>query len=313
MQKPLPGISTKKGGVWSYMKAHPWLYLLMLPGLIYLIIFNYMPLYGIAIAFQNFNFVKGISGSQWIGLKNFQELFRSAQFLRVFRNSLEFSILRLICTFPMPILLALLLNEVHHTRYKKAVQTIVYIPHFISWVVVSCLVINLLQPTSDGAVNAFLGLFGVAPANYLTSPAHFRSIVVIAEIWKGAGWGTIVYLSALTQLDPQIYEAAYIDGANRWQVIRRITLPGIMSTVSVVLILRLGGLMNNGFEQIYLLYSPLVYEVADVFETYTYRIGIQGGRYSYSTAVGLFKSVIGFILIMCSNAISRKISESSLF
>ena len=213
----------------------------------------------------------------------------------------------------MPIVLALLLNEVRHVKYKKLVQTVVYIPHFISWVVVASLVINLLKPTPDGAINTLLGMFGVAPADYLTNPKHFRSIVIIAEIWKGAGWGTIVYLSALTQVDPQIYEAAYIDGANRWQIMFKITLPSIMSTISVMLILRLGSLMNNGFEQIYLLYSPLVYEVADVFETYTYRIGIQGGRYSYSTAVGLFQSVVGFILIITSNTVSRKLGESSLF
>ena len=314
MQQPSFSVRPKKrGAVWNYVKSHPWLYLMMIPGLLYLIIFNYAPMYGVVIAFQKFNFVKGISGSKWIGLQNFEELFRSEQFLRVLRNSIEFSLTRLIWSFPMPIVLALLLNEVRHTKYKKAVQTIVYIPHFISWVVVASLVINLLQPTRQGAINALLGIFGVEPANYLTSVKHFRSIVVISEIWKTAGWGTIVYLSALTQVDPQIYEAAYIDGANRWQIMFRITLPSIMSTISIMLIMRLGSLMNNGFEQIYLLYSPLVYEVADVFETYTYRIGIQGGRYSYSTAVGLFQSVVGFILIISSNYVSRKLGESSLF
>ena len=213
----------------------------------------------------------------------------------------------------MPIILALLLNEVRHMRYKKLVQTIIYIPHFISWVVVASLVTNLLMPTNEGAVNAFLGMFGIPPANYLTSPAHFRGIIVTAEIWKGAGWGTIVYLSALSQVDQEIYEAAYIDGANRWKVMWHITFPCILSTVSIMLILRLGSLMSNGFEQIYLLYSPMVYDVADVFETYTYRIGIQGGRYSYSAAVGMFQSVVGFILIITSNFISRKVGESSLF
>lgn len=314
MQQPSLSVRPKKrGAVWNYIKSHPWLYLMMIPGLLYLAIFNYAPMYGVVIAFQKFNFVKGIAGSKWIGLQNFEELFRSEQFLRVLRNSIEFSLTRLIWSFPMPIVLALLLNEVRHTKYKKAVQTIVYIPHFISWVVVASLVINLLQPTRQGAINALLGIFGVEPANYLTSTKHFRSVVVIAEIWKTAGWGTIVYLSALTQVDPQIYEAAYIDGANRWQIMFRITLPSIMSTISIMLIMRLGSLMNNGFEQIYLLYSPLVYEVADVFETYTYRIGIQGGRYSYSTAVGLFQSVVGFILIISSNYVSRKLGESSLF
>lgn len=314
MQQPVLSAHPKKSRkVWNYVKAHPWLYLMMIPGLLYLAIFNYAPMYGVVIAFQKFNFVKGISGSKWIGLQNFRELFQSEQFMRVMSNSIGFSLQRLIWSFPMPIVLALLLNEVRHVKYKKLVQTVVYIPHFISWVVVASLVINLLKPTPDGAINTLLGMFGVAPADYLTNPKHFRSIVIIAEIWKGAGWGTIVYLSALTQVDPQIYEAAYIDGANRWQIMFKITLPSIMSTISVMLILRLGSLMNNGFEQIYLLYSPLVYEVADVFETYTYRIGIQGGRYSYSTAVGLFQSVVGFILIITSNTASRKLGESSLF
>lgn len=314
MQQPVLSAQPKKSRkVWNYVKAHPWLYLMMIPGLLYLAIFNYAPMYGVVIAFQKFNFVKGISGSKWIGLQNFRELFQSEQFMRVMSNSIGFSLQRLIWSFPMPIVLALLLNEVRHVKYKKLVQTVVYIPHFISWVVVASLVINLLKPTPDGAINTLLGMFGVAPADYLTNPKHFRSIVIIAEIWKGAGWGTIVYLSALTQVDPQIYEAAYIDGANRWQIMFKITLPSIMSTISVMLILRLGSLMNNGFEQIYLLYSPLVYEVADVFETYTYRIGIQGGRYSYSTAVGLFQSVVGFILIITSNTVSRKLGESSLF
>ena len=314
MQQPVLSARPKKSRkVWNYVKAHPWLYLMMIPGLLYLAIFNYAPMYGVVIAFQKFNFVKGISGSKWIGLQNFRELFQSEQFMRIMSNSIGFSLQRLVWSFPMPIVLALLLNEVRHVKYKKLVQTVVYIPHFISWVVVASLVINLLKPTPDGAINTLLGMFGVAPADYLTNPKHFRSIVIIAEIWKGAGWGTIVYLSALTQVDPQIYEAAYIDGANRWQIMFKITLPSIMSTISVMLILCLGSLMNNGFEQIYLLYSPLVYEVADVFETYTYRIGIQGGRYSYSTAVGLFQSVVGFILIITSNTVSRKLGESSLF
>ncbi len=313
MERTLAMRSKKKRGVWKYVRQHPWLYLLMLPGIVYLFIFNYIPMYGVVIAFEKFNFVKGIFGSKWIGLENFRDLFGSDQFFRVFRNSLEFSLLRLLFSFPMPIILALLLNEVRQMKYKKLIQTIVYVPHFISWVVVASLVINLLLPTKQGAVNTVMSWFGVMPRNYLTSSAHFRGIVIAAEIWKGAGWGTIVYLSALSQVDPQIYEAAYIDGANRWQIMFRITLPGILSTVSVMLILRIGSLMNNGFEQIYLLYSPMVYDVADVFETYTYRIGIQGGKYSYSTAVGLFQSVVGFILIMVSNYASRRLSESSLF
>lgn len=306
--------SIKRGkGAWAYIKAHPWLYVLMLPGLAYLLLFNYYPMYGVAIAFQKFNFVKGIFGSQWIGLKNFKELFGSAQFAMVFKNSLELSLLRIFWTFPMPIFLALLLNEVRSMRFKRAVQTLVYIPHFISWVVVAGIITNMLMPTKEGLLNALLALFGAKPVNLLTSVDHFRGVIIVAEIWKGAGWGTIIYLSALTRVDSEIYEAAAIDGANRLRVMWHITLPGIRPTIATMLILRLGGILNNGFEQIFLLYSPLVYEVADVFETYTYRIGIQGGRFSYSTAVGLFKSVVGFIMIMGTNYISRRLSDSSLF
>ncbi|GHU73079.1 putative multiple-sugar transport system permease YteP [Clostridia bacterium] len=305
-------IPRRRSRTWLYIKSHPWLYILMLPGLAYMILFHYVPMYGVVIAFEKFNFVKGIFGSEWIGTVNFRELFSSRQFRTVLTNSLSFSIIRMLWGFPMPLILALLLNEVRNDRFKRFVQSVAYIPHFISWVVVAALVVNLLNPTHAGAVNVFLGFFGVPARNYLTSARHFRSIIVVAEIWKSAGWGTIVYLAALSRVDPQIYEAARIDGANRWQMMRHVTLPSIFSTISVMLILRLGNLMNNGFEQIFLLYSPLVYEVADVFETYTYRIGIQGGRYSYSAAVGLFQSVVGFVLIMSSNHISRKFGENGI-
>ncbi len=298
---------------WSYVRAHPWLYILMLPGLAYVIIFHYLPMYGVVIAFQNFNLIKGVFGSPWIGLQNFRELFGSSQFFKVFKNSLVFSLIRMFWGFPAPILLALLLNEVRRTRFKRTVQTIVYIPHFISWTVIAGMLTNLLAPTADGAVNTLLGWLGIGPVTFLTNARMFRSVIVTAEIWKSAGWGTIIYLSALTRVDPELYEAAVIDGANRWQMCWRITLPSIMSTVAVMMILRLGSLLNNGFEQIFLLYSPLVYEVADVFETYTYRLGLQGGRFSYSTAVGLFQSLVGFVMIVSTNYISRRISDSGLY
>lgn len=302
----------RKSGFVQYVKAHPLLYLMLLPGLVYVLIFNYAPMYGVVIAFQKFNIVKGILGSEWIGLQNFRELFNSIQFRRVFTNSISISVLRILWGFPAPILLALLLNEVRSMRFKRAVQTIVYVPHFVSWVVVASLVINLLSPTS-GAVNALLGMFGVAPHNYLIDTRYFRTILISAELWKEVGWGTIIYMAALAQIDQQIYEAATIDGAGRWQMIFRVTLPCLSSTIAIMLILRLGSILNNGFEQIFLLYRPLTYEVADVFETYTYRVGLLEGRFSYSTAVGLFQSVVGCIMIFTTNQICRKLGETSLF
>ena len=296
-----------------YVREHPWLYILLLPSFVYLIIFCYVPMYGVVIAFEDFSLVKGVFRSPWIGLQNFRDLFSSRQFTRVFRNSLTFSVIRIFWGFPAPIILALLLNEVRVMGYKKAVQTVIYIPHFVSWVVVAGMIKNILGPDNTSMFNKLMSYFGLGPYNLLISTSSFRSIIVIAEIWKGAGWGTIIYLSSLTRIDQEIYEAAYIDGANRWQCMRHITLPGITGTIAVMLILRLGSILNNGFEQIHLLYSTYVYSVADVFETYTYRIGLMDARYSYSTAVGLFKSVVGCILVFGTNAISRRISETSLF
>ncbi|HIV28968.1 MAG TPA: sugar ABC transporter permease [Candidatus Ornithocaccomicrobium faecavium] len=298
---------------WVYIREHPWLYLMLIPSFVYLAIFCYGPMYGIVIAFQDFNLVRGISGSNWIGVQNFVDLFSSRQFTRVFRNSVVFSLLRIAWGFPAPILLALLLNEVRSLKFKKAVQTIIYIPHFVSWVVVAGMVKNILGPDETSMFNKLMSYFGLGPFNPLIDPSAFRSVVVATEVWKEAGWGTIIYLSALTRIDQEIYEAARIDGANRWQCMWYITLPGISSTIAVMLILRLGSILNNGFEQIFLLYSTYVYSVADVFETYTYRIGLMDARYSYSTAVGLFQSVVGCVMVFGTNAISRRISESSLF
>lgn len=296
-----------------YMAEHKWLYLMLIPSIVYILIFAYTPMYGIVMAFQDFSLVKGVFGSEWIGLQNFEDLFGSRQFQRVFRNSLQFSAIRIFWGFPAPIILALMLNEIRSIKFKRLVQTIIYIPHFVSWVVVAGMIKNLLAPDGSSALNTLMGFFGLGPYNPLISTKAFRSVIVVAEIWKGAGWGTIIYLSALTRIDQEIYEAAYIDGASRLQCIRYITLPGIAGTISVMLVLRLGSVLNNGFEQIHLLYSTYVYSVADVFETYTYRIGLMDARYSYSTAVGLFKSVVGCIMLFTTNMISRKLSDSSLF
>lgn len=296
----------------KYFKQNIWLYIFLMPGFIYLFIFNYFPMYGIIIAFKNFTPVKGIMGSPWIGLDNFQYLFKSADFLLVLKNSIVLSFLRLAWGFPAPILLAIMLNEVKNIHFKKGVQTIVYLPHFISWVVVAGMVSMFLAP-SGGILNKFLEIFGAKPVAFLTEPKYFRTVLICSEIFKEVGWGTIIYLAAMTGIDPEIYEAALIDGASRIQRILYITIPGISTTIVVLLVLRMGSILRNGFEQVFLLQTPLVYSVSDIFETYTYRVGLLEGRFSYSTAVGIFQSVVGLIMIVVTNKLSEKISDSSLW
>lgn len=295
----------------KYASQNKWLYFLVMPGILYLLIFNYIPMFGIVIAFKDFNFVKGIWGSSWIGFDNFERLFRSKDFYIVLKNSILLSFYRLIWGFPFPILVALLLNEIKNMTFKKVTQTVMYLPHFISWVVVSGMIINFLAPS--GAINYIVQMLGGKSVSFLQKPEYFRSIVVAAGIWKEVGWGTIVYLAAMAGIDQEMYEAAYIDGANRIQRILYITLPSILPTIFVLLILNMGNVLRNGFEQIFLLYNPMVYSVADVFETYTYRIGLQSGRYSYSAAVGIFQSVVGLILITVTNKIAKRMGQSTLY
>lgn len=296
----------------KYMKQNYLLYLLLLPGIVYLIIFKYIPMGGIIIAFKDYKFTQGIFGSEWIGFENFRLLFESRDFYRVLFNSLYLSFLQLLFEFPAPIIVAILLNEIRHTAFKRVTQTIMYLPHFISWVVLAGMIINFLSP-AGGWVNQLIGLFGHEPINFLLKADYFRTIIITAEVWKGVGWGTIIYLAAMTSIDPSLYEAATIDGAGRFQKIRFITLPGIANTIVILLVLKLGHILNNGFEQIFLLYTPATYAVADVFETYTYRIGLMSGRFSYATAVGLFKSVVGTVLILGSNRVARLFGRRALW
>lgn len=296
----------------KYMKQNYLLYVLLIPSLAYLIIFKYIPMGGVIIAFKDFKISRGILGSQWIGFENFRILFESLDFYRVLFNSLYLSVLQLIFQFPAPIIVAILLNEIRHQAFKRVTQTIMYLPHFISWVVLSGMIINFLSP-AGGLVNQIIGFFGHEPVHFLVKSEYFRSIIISAEMWKGLGWGTIIYLAAMTSIDPSLYEAATIDGANRFKRIRYITLPGITNTIIILLVLRLGYILNNGFEQIFLLYSPTTYSVADVFETYTYRIGLLSGRFSYATAVGLFKSAVGTVLILASNRFARLFGRRALW
>ena len=286
---------------------------MLLPGLLFLFIFNYLPMFGIVIAFENLNFVKGILGSQWVGLANFKELFmNSPSFWNALKNTLLLSLYLILFSFPAPIILAMMLNEVANERFKKLMQTVYYLPYFVSWVVVCSIIINFLSP-STGLVNYIIKLFGGEPIAFLQDPKYFRTILVLSDIWKEAGYGTIIYLAAITGIDQSLYEAAHIDGAGRFQSVWHITLPGIMNTVVVMLILRMGSIMSSGFDRVYLLYSPLTYKTSDVLETFTYRIGIEKGMYSFSAAAGLFSSVVSFVLVLIANTTSKKIRGSSLW
>lgn len=294
----------RKSELRRHFSLHKWLYIFLIPGFLYLLVFKYIPMFGIVIAFKDFSLVRGIWGSDWIGFENFEYLFKSKDFYIVLRNSLLLSCYQIIFGFPAPIILAVMLNEVRSVIFKRVSQTVLYLPHFISWVVLAGMVMNFLSP-STGPVNHVIKGLGYEPVSFLLEPSYFRTILVSAEVWKGVGWGTIIYLAAMTGIDPSLYESARMDGASRIQQVRYITLPGIASTIIVLLILQLGNILDNGFEQVFLLYNPRTYDVADVFETYTYRIGLIDGRLSFGAAVGLFKAAVGFVLILMANRIAK--------
>ena len=305
-------LNKPKTSLAKHLYKHRWLYLMCIPGLAYLLIFKYIPMYGVIMAFQDFSFKKGIFGSSFNNFAHFKQLFNSGKFWNVFTNSVVLSMLKLLINFPVPIILALLLNELRVKWFKKVTQTFLYLPHFMSWIVLGGIVNNFLS-MNDGVINDLIVMLGGQKINFLGSNEWFRFVIIATNIWKEAGWGTIIYLAALSSISPDLYEAATVDGANRWQKIRHITLPGIASTVVITLVLQIGGLMNNGFEQIYLFQNDLNVQVSEVFEIYTYKIGIVSGRYSYSTAVGLFKNIIGTILIFSTNRITKKLGGATLF
>nr|WP_258525642.1 sugar ABC transporter permease [Paenibacillus sp. YN15] len=284
----------------------------MIPGIVYFLAFKYAPMWGVVIAFQDYNVFAGITGSEWIGLKHFIDMFHDADFFNIFRNTLLISLYKLVWGFPGPIILALLLNEVRHMSYKRLIQTLAYLPHFLSWIIVAGILNNILSP-STGIVNEVLGWFGLEPVFFLADPSWFRTVLVASDIWKEIGWGAIVYLAALAGIDPQLYEAATVDGANKWHQLRHITLPALLPTVVILFILRLGHVLDVGFEQVFVLYNPMVYGVADVIETYVYRVGLTQAQFSFSTAVGLFKSVIGLILVVASNKLAKKLGHDGIW
>ena len=288
------------------------MYLLLTPCIIYFLIFHYAPMYGLIIAFKDFKFSQGIWGSAWVGLENFRYLFSLPDFYRVLGNSLMLSLLRLVIAFPVPIILALALNEIPFFKYKRISQTLIYLPYFISWVIIGGILVNLLSP-SWGIVNTIIKTLGGEPVFFLGSAKYFRGVAIVSHIWKTAGWETIIYLAAITSISPELYEAAKIDGASRFQRILHVTLPGIKTTIVILLLLSVGNLMNNGFEQIFILQNASNLNVAEVFETYTFRLGMISGRFSFATTVGLFSSVIGFVLLVIANGIAKLMGEEGIF
>lgn len=298
-------------GIWRYRVLH----LMALPGILYFLIFKYVPMYGLVIAFKHYVGAAGgfaaIMASRWVGLRNFQMFFQSIYFTRILSNTLIISLYRILFYFPMPILLALLMNEIRKTWFKRTVQTITYMPYFLSWVVVAGLMSILLSP-DNGPINAVRQMLGMEPVYFLVQKKYFRTILVLSEIWKNVGYGSIVYLAAITNVDPTLYEAARIDGAGKIQQIVHVTLPSISEIIAIMLILTVGRVLDDNFDQIFNLYSPATYEVADVFETYIYRTGITEGKFSYTAAVGLFKSVISLLLIIVTNRVSKRLGSSGI-
>ena len=293
----------------QYKKHYP-LVLMVVPGLIALIIFNYLPMYGITIAFKDFKILKGITGSDWIGMANFAKLFSGNDFWHIIKNTVIISLLKLVCGFPAPIILALLLNEVRHTKYKKIIQTFTYIPHFFSWVVLAG-IITMVFSTS-GPVNVILKMFGAKDAlPFFSDGGLFRGMVVGTAVWQGIGWGAIIYIAALSGIDESLYEAAVIDGAGRWKQTLYVSIPCILPTVTTVFILNLGSVLTAGFDQIYNMYNPTVYDVADIIDTYVLRL-LQKMDYGVGTAADLFKSIVGLMFVLGGNWLTKKLSDDEM-
>ena len=313
-------VSISKGGKTSSvankklkkMWRDRYMYLILIPVIAYYLIFCYAPMYGVTIAFKDYNMFKGVFGSEWVGLANFERIFSTSDFYMVLRNTLMLNLLQLLFSFPGPIILALLLNELRSVKFKRVVQTIVYLPHFLSWVVVATLLIPMLSP-STGVINHLITRLGGESIYFMSDPGWWIFIYVAAGVWKSIGWGAIVYLAALAGVDPSLYEAAIIDGANKWQQCLHITIPSIIPTIMVLLILNVGQIMSIGFDQPYLLGNSSVTEVSEVISTYVYRLGLESADISRSTAIGLFQSLVNFVILLITNTVSKKLTGSGIY
>lgn len=308
-QKSLPSPLARLG---KNIRRDRYLIFMVLPVVVYYIIFHYIPMYGVVIAFKDFSIRDGILGSSWVGLKWFREFFSSVYFGRVLKNTLLLSIFNLLWSFPVPIVFALFLNELKNGWYKKTVQTISYFPYFMSTVIVVGMLVNFVSPRF-GIVNQLIRMLGGSSVDFMVEPKYFRSLYIITDVWKSFGWNSVIYLAALSGIDPQLYEAARIDGAGKWKQLLHVTIPCVVPTMIIMLILNVGNIMSLGFEKILLMYNPATYETADVISTYVYRRGIIGSQYSFGAAVGLFNSVINLVLLFSVNTISRRMSDVSLW
>lgn len=312
--KPTASIqrSTRNAEWISNFRKYKAIYLISIPGILYFLVFKYIPLFGSVMAFQEYNLFKGIGDSPWVGLDHFVRMFQYDEFIRIFWNTLLIGVYNLAFAFVIPIVLALLLNEIRLVMYKRVLQTIIYMPHFLSWVIIGGIAVGILSPTT-GMVNQFIMWLGFEPIYFLGEDSYIRSILVGSGVWKEAGWGTIIYLAALAGINPDLYEAARVDGANRWRQILSITIPSIMPTIMILFLLNIGNFLDFGFERVFVFLNALNENKGDILDTYIYRIGLLGKQYSYTTAIGLFKSVIGLLLIMGANTLSRKATGNSLY
>ena len=286
-------------------------HMMLAPGMMFLILFSFIPMFGIIMAFQDYIPTKGILGSPWVGLDNFKYMLEIPDSMSILKNTLIIAIGKIILSTIVPITFALLLNEIRIKWAKKTIQTVVYLPHFLSWAVLAVVVANIFS--FEGPVNAFLGMFGIKPTLFLASNTWIRPILIGTDVWKEFGYGSIVYLAALTGIDSGLYEAAAIDGANRYKQLINITIPGILPIIMLMTAINLGNILNAGFDQVFNLYNPIVYETADIIDTYVYRVGLVGMQYSFATAVGLLKSVVGCILLVSANQLSKKFANMQIF
>ncbi|AGX06358.1 MULTISPECIES: sugar ABC transporter permease [Bacillus] len=321
-QKPIKGSSpsakekTIANSRWGRTKRKMWndryLILLIMPGILFFLVYRYIPMAGLLLAFKDYSPFRGFADSPWAGLKYFYLIFEDKEVIRVIWNTLQISMLQIIFAFPISIILALMLNELRNQFFKRFLQSIVYLPHFLSWVVVIGITVIFLR--SEGLVNNFLsGAFGMEAIPFLTDPGWFKPLIVLQIIWKESGWGTIIFLAALSGISPHLYEAAVMDGASRWRQIWHITLPALKSTIIILLILRLGTVMDSGFEQIFLMLNPFNMESGNVLDTFVYFKGIQQANYSFATAVGLFKGIVGLVLVVLANRLAKRFGEEGLY
>ena len=300
-----------------YFRQHPLLYAMLIPGMFFLIVYKFLPLYGIQMAFRNYNIFLGanpidaIAKSPWVGMKHFNKLFASSQFTKVFRNTLIINGMKIVFLFPIPIICAILLNEIRQVTYKKLLQTSIYIPYFFSWVMIFGIFYSLLG--TYGILNNALSALGIERVRFFTNQGIFRGLLVFTEGWREIGYNTVIYLAAITGIDISLYEAARVDGANKWQQLWHVTLPGLLPTIVLMLILKVGYILDTGFEQVLVFYNPAVYDVGDIIQTYVYRLGMGQMDFSMSTALGLFNSIVAFVLIVGANSISKRMLHRSIW